>query len=284
MNNNNKLSSALIIIGSIIGFAIIGVLNYNNGLFERTYDKSEVKCENKYLYCTDMEGKPITGFLKVYYPNGNLALNTHYKDGKVYRTSEMYYENGKLKVKYSFSNGGKNQAFKAYYENGQLQGEGFSKDNKLDGPTKEYYENGKLKEEMSYKNGKRDGEKRMYYENGKLKAIGNFKNDELDGIFKDYDEDGTLIREATFKNGNLEGTVKDYDENGGLTKEVTYKDGKRTAPDSGCIREKDAQKNMIWLKCIEENVNPTYLSAYQKMDGIKSCQYLMDHLYDSCYW
>lgn len=46
MNNNNKLS-LLIIIGSIIGFAIIGVLNYNNGLFERTYDKSEVKCEKK---------------------------------------------------------------------------------------------------------------------------------------------------------------------------------------------------------------------------------------------
>lgn len=50
-----------------------------------------------------------------------------------------------------------------------------------------------------------------------------------------------------------------------------------------CIREKDAQKNMLWLQCLDANVNPSYLSAYQKMEGMKSCQYLMDHLYDSCY-
>ena len=109
MNNNDKLLSAL-----IIGFAILiaGLkFAYNNKLFEhiynfeRTYDKSEVKCENAYSYCTDLKGKPLTGFLNVYHQNGNLDFISYYKDGKLDEISKTYYENGQLKSESSYKDG-----------------------------------------------------------------------------------------------------------------------------------------------------------------------------------
>lgn len=148
MNNNNKLSSALIICFAIL---IAGLkFAYNNKLFEhiynfeRTYYKFEVKCENAYSYCTDLKGKPLTGFLNVYHQNGNLDFISYYKNGKLDGIS------------------------KTYYENGQLESEASYKNNKLDGISKGYYENGKLKYEIPYTNGKPKGTLKTYDENGQV--------------------------------------------------------------------------------------------------------------------
>lgn len=223
------------------------------------YTKENTKCSAGLKKCMDLNGKPITGRLKLYYPNGNLALDGLYKDGIPNGVSKMYYENGKIQAELTLSNNGKDEDNKMYYENGKIQAEVIIKNGKLHGINKEYYENGNLKDEISYKNGKRDGLRKMYYENGKLKAIGSFKNDEKEGIFKDYNEDGSL------------------------QKEITYQNDRRTTPDEKCIEERNSQRNFIWVQCINTNVNPSYLTAFEQAEGVKKCQYLMDHLYDPCY-
>ncbi len=104
-----------------------------------------------------------------------------------------YYKNGNLWIETPYKNGDKEGMQKTYYENGNLKEEIPYKNSKYDGIVKVYYENGKLKIEVPYKNNKRESIAKEYYENGGLQAEIPFKNHNIDGDMKYYTEDGRLL-------------------------------------------------------------------------------------------
>ena len=114
-----------------------------------------------------------------------------------------YYKNGNLWIETPYKNGEKDGMVKSYYENGNLKEEIPYKNSKYDGIVKVYYENGKLKIEVPYKNNKREGIAKEYYENGGLQAEIPFKNHNIDGDMKLYTEDGKLLALVKAENGRI---------------------------------------------------------------------------------
>ena len=122
-----------------------------------------------FLMC-DMNGTPITGTVKSYHRNGNLADEESYKNGKREGLTKHYYNNGKLEAEFDYKNDKREGLANIYHQNGTLKAKGNFKNGKPEGLAKVYYENGNLKSEENYKDGKREGLKKYYYENGDLKA------------------------------------------------------------------------------------------------------------------
>jgi len=65
---------------------------------------------------------------KMYYDNGNLAVEIPMKNGEVDGEAKNYYENGKIKEVYSFKNGKKEGIGKEYSETGEIIKEVLYKD------------------------------------------------------------------------------------------------------------------------------------------------------------
>ena len=65
---------------------------------------------------------------KMYYDNGNLAVEIPMKNGEVNGEAKNYYENGKIKEVYSFKNGKKEGIGKEYSETGEIIKEVLYKD------------------------------------------------------------------------------------------------------------------------------------------------------------
>lgn len=112
---------------------------------------------------------------KIWYSNsGNIVLQEHYKNNKIYGDQKAYYENGKIKsiVK---------------YKNGKVVG------------IIDYDKNGKILHEDHFKNG--TGTFKYFWENGNVSEIGRYKNWHKDGKWKRYNKDGSLDKVTTYKNG-----------------------------------------------------------------------------------
>ncbi len=119
---------------------------------QNVYTDEQVKpCGNE-LRCT-LNGKLLTGIVKMFYPNGNLMIEETYKDGKKEGLSKLYYENGNLKIEGTYKDGKPEGLWKGYYPNGNLKAEETYKDEKLDGLKKLYYENGNLRQEVIFESG-----------------------------------------------------------------------------------------------------------------------------------
>ena len=96
------------------------------------------------IYKSDL----LNGPQKTYYPNGQLAENTHYVDGKKHGESFIYTEKGQVTKHLNYKNG------------------------ELHGPAVYYSADGEKIMEGSYVEGKKSG-KWNYYENDKLNRVEN---------------------------------------------------------------------------------------------------------------
>ena len=117
----------------------------------------------------------------MYNENGNLNVETPYKNGKMEGIDKWYNENGNLKSETPYKNGEKEGIVKWYNENGNLRSEMPYKNGEKEGMLKWYYENGNLKEEIPYKNGKTHGDVKYYTENGKPLALVKAENKFISG-------------------------------------------------------------------------------------------------------
>ena len=105
----------------------------------------------------------------------------------------QYHQNGNIWVETPYKNGKLEGIEKWYDDNGDLVNEIPYKNDKREGMTKWYYRNGNLESEEPYKNGKREGMSKWYYENGSLKAETPFNNNGVNGDMKLYTEDKKLL-------------------------------------------------------------------------------------------
>lgn len=102
------------------------------------------------------------------------------------------YENGQIKIESYYKNGKIIDTYKEYYKNGQLKIE----ENHKDVTSKHYYETGKLQSELIYENGILIT--RSYYDDGQQ-----VKFEIANGLVKEYYYDGKLKMQGIYKNGNI---------------------------------------------------------------------------------
>ena len=127
--------------------------------------------------CKSEEDKKVGCIEKEYYKNGNIKIETPYKNGVIEGVGKIYSEGGNLGVEMPLKNG------------------------KAEGIGKEYYESGNLNIESPYKNGKMEGIQKYYYENGNILSEIPFMNDKVHGSVKFYSK--KLLWQANAQNGKL---------------------------------------------------------------------------------
>ncbi|MCF0222626.1 MAG: toxin-antitoxin system YwqK family antitoxin [Fibrobacter sp.] len=121
-----------------------------------------------------------------YHPNGKVAVEAPYKNGKLDGVLRTYFENGNLWQTVGYRGGIE---------------EGFSIT---------YFENGSKKSREAYKNGVLDGAVEEFYENDKLRRRLPYKNGQLHGVAKVFDEHGAVVEEMNFQFGLRHGTYRRY--------------------------------------------------------------------------
>lgn len=121
-----------------------------------------------------------------YHPNGKLAVEAPYRDGKLDGVLRSYDENGKLRESAGYLDG---------------EEEGFSI---------VYFENGKKKSRETYRRGVLNGVSEEWFENGKLRRQIPYENGQIHGVVKFYDEMGLLAEDINFVRGIRNGTYHRY--------------------------------------------------------------------------
>jgi len=139
----------------------------------------EAKCTlrkaDKLTYCTDLDGKPITGELHRY-QNNNLIRMYPLQDGLLNGAAITYYANGRPKSEKTYTKGILNGPVREYYYNGSLQSEIPYVNGKKEGIAKSYQEDGKMFSQMIYSEDALNGEMRLYTPEGK--TLYSFENEE----------------------------------------------------------------------------------------------------------
>lgn len=141
--------------------------------------KCTVRKTDKLTYCTDLDGKPITGELRRYQDN-TLVRIYPMSEGLLEGTATTYYANGTPQSQKQYKKGVLNGVVREYANNGSLQTETPYINGLKEGIAKVYNENGKMLSQMIYSEGELNGEMRIYTPAGK--TLYSFEN-----------EDGKLI-------------------------------------------------------------------------------------------
>lgn len=68
---------------------------------------------------------------RLYYPNGNLKLETNNRSGKLHGIANYYYESGKLKAREFYQDNQIHGLSIWYYESGEIKSERYYKDGTL---------------------------------------------------------------------------------------------------------------------------------------------------------
>lgn len=186
-------------------------LEYKNGILD---NKILIEYDDGSRIVIGIDSGLAEGKIIEYYPNGNIALECEYHQGKCITDERSYYEDGTLKSVNKCINGEFNKTLTSYYKNGKIDTEFEIKDNIPNGQAKKYDEDGNLLSEIQYVNGKKHGLGKVYYPNGNLFYAFTFANDIEDGKIIKYYENGNVHQISNVKQGNIEGDNYTYYESG----------------------------------------------------------------------
>jgi antitoxin component YwqK of YwqJK toxin-antitoxin module/thiol-disulfide isomerase/thioredoxin len=91
------------------------------------------------------------GIVKTYHPNGKIALEGAYQNGKASGIWKQYYPNGILKTENTYINGIMHGQFIKYYDNGKKAAEWTYIQGNIDGTVKYFFKSGKQKGSYTYR-------------------------------------------------------------------------------------------------------------------------------------
>jgi len=121
-----------------------------------------------------------------------------------------YHPNGKVAVEAPYANGKLNGVFRSYFENGNLWQTIGYKNGIEEGFSTTYFENGSKKSKETYRSGILHGTVEEFYDSGKLRRRLPYILGQLHGTAKVYDELGAVIEEMTFEKGLRNGPYRRY--------------------------------------------------------------------------
>lgn len=133
-----------------------------------------------------------------YHPNGKVAIEAPYKEGKLDGVFRSYYENGKLWQTVGYKDGIEEGASTNYYENGLKKSREIYKDGILDGMNEEWSERGVVRRKMPYVHGVIHGRAQVFDELGALKEEMEFVHGIRQGAYRRYNK-GVKVLEARFE-------------------------------------------------------------------------------------
>ena len=93
------------------------------GPVEQIYLESEVVFDSIEHAAYDRDGMPVSGTIQGFFPNGRLAWETQWVDGKLHGVIKNYYENRRLKDESTWVDGKMHGPARWYTEQGKLRGE-----------------------------------------------------------------------------------------------------------------------------------------------------------------
>lgn len=140
--------------------------------------------------------------VKEYYPDGTVAAEGDYLDGKRDGQWTMYSENGGWKI-----------AHINYY------------DDEYDGRMKYYHANGKVMFETTYKMGVEHGYRKSFYLNGEIESEGWVQSDMKQGDWYEYNERAIMTSHTYYLNDEQYGTQEFFDARGKRREEIKVKRG-----------------------------------------------------------
>lgn len=132
------------------------------------YVEAEVNCEDGMCYLLD--GQPLNGKLRHYYPNGVVGADVEYQNGVRNGVQQKFFDDGKQWEYVVFVNGKLHGMASHYYKNGNIEFEEPYDNGLLNGVRRAFYEDGTLRVEETYVAGVKSGKERRYYPEGKLQA------------------------------------------------------------------------------------------------------------------
>ena len=159
-----------------------------------TYDDGQVSRVYTVLKGTDVrEGVSLT-----YHPNGKLAVEAPYKNGKLDGIFRSYDEKGNVIETIGYKNGEEEGYSIRYHENGKKKNREKYHQGVLNGISEDWDENGKLRRQIPYEDGQIHGLVKIYNEMGQIEEDMNFVSGLRNGAYRRYSF-GKLVLEAEFK-------------------------------------------------------------------------------------
>lgn len=134
-----------------------------------------------------------------YHPNGKVAVEAPYKNGKLDGVFRSYFENGKVWQTVGYRDGVEEGFSITYFDNGSKKVKELYKNGVLDGMTEEYYESGKLRRKLPYKRGQVHGVGKVFDDQGAMVEEMTFEHGLRHGPYRRYKK-GLKVLEATFEN------------------------------------------------------------------------------------
>lgn len=165
------------------------------------------------------------GKYKKWYSNGQIQIESNYKDGKLHGEYIEWYQSGSINIQCNYKNGKLHGSYKEWHENvkssGHIKIECYYKNGLIEGIFREWYNTGAIRLQCGYKNGKNNGQYRELYLNytidtgpSFLYIETNFKNGEINGPYREWYQytNGTLQKyiECDFKNGEIDGPYMEW--------------------------------------------------------------------------
>lgn len=133
-----------------------------------------------------------------YHPNGRVAIEAPYKNGKLDGVFRSHYENGKLWQTIGYRDGVEDGISTDYFENGVKRTKEIYKNGVLDGLSEEWFESGVIRRKMPYSNGQVQGKAQIFDELGALKEEMEFERGIRHGAYRRYNK-GVKVFEARFE-------------------------------------------------------------------------------------
>ena len=159
-----------------------------------TYDDGRVSRIYTVLKGTDVrEGVALT-----YHPNGILAVEAPYKNGKLDGVYRSYDEKGNIIETVGYKNGEEEGYSIRYHENGKKKNREKYHQGLLSGMSEDWDENGKIRRQIPYEDGQIHGLVKIYNEMGQIEEEMNFARGLRNGVYRRYSF-GKLVLEAEFE-------------------------------------------------------------------------------------
>lgn len=138
------------------------------------------------------------GIAYSYHPNGKVAIEAPYKNGKLDGVFKSYYDNGKVWQTIGYKNGIEEGVSTVYFENGVKKSKEVYRDGVLDGMTEEWDDKGKLRRKLPYVRGQLHGVAKVFDNLGSLKEEMTLDHGLRHGAYRRYDK-GLKVLEAEFE-------------------------------------------------------------------------------------
>lgn len=133
-----------------------------------------------------------------YHPNGKLAVEAPYRDGKLDGVLRSYDENGNLRETVGYLDGEEEGFSIVYFENGHRKSRETYRHGILNGVSETWDEKGKLRRQIPYENGQIHGVYKSFNDLGQIEEDMNFVRGIRNGTYHRYTF-GKVVFEAEFK-------------------------------------------------------------------------------------